>query len=260
MNDSPVTAPSRPIARRAASAVWATLSRNRRLLRVLAVIIAVLAGVNFVTRFGPIHTGIEVEPAVAVALIVLARRHGLSWHDLGLSRRTWGRGLRYAATGVAAVAAVYLVGLIVPLTRQAFIDSRYELGAGTALLTGLVLVPLGTVLLEEVAFRGVLIGLLGRHKNLTLAISVSSVLFGLWHVLPSLAMGANRLVASVVGEGVLSHVLMVAVVVAFTGGAGWLLCEVRRRSGSLLAPVGLHWATNGLGVLLTSALWSLRLV
>lgn len=32
-------------------------------------------------------------------------------------------------------------------------------------------------------------------------------------------------------------------------GAGVLFCELRRRSGSLLAPMGLHWAVNALGYL-----------
>ena len=34
------------------------------------------------------------------------------------------------------------------------------------------------------------------------------------------------------------------------GLAGMLFCELRVRSGSLLAPVLLHWAVNGLGELL----------
>jgi membrane protease YdiL (CAAX protease family) len=38
----------------------------------------------------------------------------------------------------------------------------------------------------------------------------------------------------------------------FTAAAGVLFCELRRRSGSLLAPIGLHWAVNGLGVLVTA--------
>jgi uncharacterized protein len=38
----------------------------------------------------------------------------------------------------------------------------------------------------------------------------------------------------------------------FTAAAGVLLCELRRRSGSLLAPAGLHWAVNGLGVLVSA--------
>lgn len=224
------------------------------------VILGALATVTVLNRLGPGGTGLVVEPLVAVALIVLARWHGLSWHDLGLSRRTWVRGATWAGLAIAAVTAIYLVAALLPVTRAAFDDSRYQLGTGTALLTGFVLIPLGTILLEEVAFRGVLLGVLGKRKGVTLAISVSSVLFGLWHVLPSLAMGANRLVASIVGPGLIAKVVMVAAVVAFTGAAGWLLCEVRHRSGSLLAPMGLHWATNGLGVLLTSALWGLRIV
>jgi membrane protease YdiL (CAAX protease family) len=43
--------------------------------------------------------------------------------------------------------------------------------------------------------------------------------------------------------------------VLFTSLAGVLFCELRRRSGSLLAPAGLHWATNALGVLAAAAVW-----
>lgn len=227
---------------------------------VLAAIVGALTLVTVLNRLGPGGTGLIVEPVVAVALLGLARWHGVSWHDLGLSRRTWSRGARWAGLAIGAVTVVYLAGALLPLTRSAFDDSRYQLGVGTALLTGFVLIPLGTILLEEVAFRGVLLGVLRRRKGVALAVSVSSVLFGLWHVLPSLAMGANRLVASVVGENPLATLVMVAAVVAFTGAAGWLLCELRRRSGSLLAPMGLHWAVNGLGVLLASGLWGLRIV
>jgi uncharacterized protein len=47
--------------------------------------------------------------------------------------------------------------------------------------------------------------------------------------------------------------------VGFTALAGVLLCELRRRSGSLLAAAGLHWATNGLGLLVGAALGAMRL-
>ncbi|MFI7415082.1 type II CAAX prenyl endopeptidase Rce1 family protein [Streptomyces sp. NPDC049627] len=38
-----------------------------------------------------------------------------------------------------------------------------------------------------------------------------------------------------------------AVAIAATAAAGVVLCELRRRSGSLLAPMALHWAVNGFG-------------
>ena len=79
---------------------------------------------------------------------------------------------------------------------------------------------------------------------------MSSALFGLWHVLPALGGGAaNESVAGIVGDGVAGTALRVAGTVIFTGLAGVLLCELRARSGSLLAPILLHWAVNAFGEL-----------
>jgi membrane protease YdiL (CAAX protease family) len=49
----------------------------------------------------------------------------------------------------------------------------------------------------------------------------------------------------------------VAFGIASTFVAGVVLCELRRRSGSLLAPLGLHWATNGLGYVVGAMAWHL---
>ena len=168
----------------------------------------------------------------------------------GLGRRSWRRGARYAAVSVLLVAAVYTVAVLIPATRAAFHDSRYRLGTGGAVVTAFVVIPFGTVLFEEVAFRGVLWGVLCAGHGPARATVGSSVLFGLWHVLPSMRLNrVNPAVAAVVGPGPAGQVLAVVGAVVFTGLAGVLLCELRRRSGSLLAPAGLHWAVNGLGVL-----------
>jgi membrane protease YdiL (CAAX protease family) len=232
---------------------------GRRFAATVAVVLLVLAAVNVLERFGPRHTGLVLGPAVAVALVVLARRSGLTWDCLGLSRRTLPTGLGYAVAAVLVVAAVYLVGAALPLTRPAFLDVRYHLQPGAALVAALVVVPLGTVLFEEVAFRGVLHGLVNRHRGAGWARVSSSTLFGLWHVLPSLRLTrANAAAATVFGVGVIGQVLAVLATVGFTALAGLLLCELRRRSGSLLAAAGLHWATNGLGVVLATVLWTVR--
>jgi membrane protease YdiL (CAAX protease family) len=44
--------------------------------------------------------------------------------------------------------------------------------------------------------------------------------------------------------------------VVFTALAGLLLAELRRRSGSILAAAGLHWAVNALGVLVAAILFA----
>jgi membrane protease YdiL (CAAX protease family) len=118
------------------------------------------------------------------------------------------------------------------------------------LVQALVVIPLLTVLPEEFAFRGVLWGLLNRRSGRRLATGVSAAAFGLWHVLAALGGGAaNDSAGGVLGNGPAGTVALVAGTVLFTGLGGLVLAELRARSGSLLAPILLHWAVNGVGVL-----------
>ena len=109
-----------------------------------------------------------------------------------------------------------------------------------------MLIPIGTVLLEEVAFRGVLWGLLWRLGGTVVATAVSSALFGLWHILPSFLRAAVakdlKVIGSAVGQGRSAQVIAVLGTVLFTAGSGVVFCELRRRSGSILAPA---WPGTG---------------
>ena len=219
------------------------------------IVIAVLVVVN-VVDVRVAHASLVLGPAGAAGLLALARWAGLSWAELGLGRGTWRRGLRWALVAIGVVAVLFAVAAALPLTRSAFRDTRYDFGWGHALLTAFVLIPLGTVQFEEVAFRGVLWGLLRRRHGTWVATGVSSALFGLWHVLPSLGLAADdQAIGAAVGSGSSGHAVSVLGTVLFTGLAGVVFCELRRRSCSLLAPAGLHWATNGLGVLAATAIW-----
>jgi membrane protease YdiL (CAAX protease family) len=219
----------------------------------LVVTVGLTAGVLVAGRFGPRGTMLVVGPLGALLLLLLARVAGLGADDVGLDRRSLRRGAAYALCCVAAVAVVYAVAAWLPATRSAFLDERYRLDLGAAMRTAFVVIPLGTVLFEEVAFRGVLWGLVRREWGDTPATLVSSALFGLWHVLPSLRLHrVNPAVTNLVGSGPSGQVLAVAGAVVLTAAGGVLFCELRRRSGSLLAPIGLHWAVNGLGVLATA--------
>jgi CAAX protease family protein len=221
--------------------------------RPIALTCAVLVVVNVVGREGPHHTMLVLGPVTAVVLLLIARRAGLSYDELGLGARYVRRGLAFAAVEVALVVAVYLVAAAIPFTRQAFHDQRYQLSPGAAAVTAFIVIPLSTVIPEEIAFRGVLLGLFGRRTRPVLAAAASSALFGLWHVLPSLRLSqVNPAVSAVVGAGWVGVLLGVLSAVLFTSVAGMLLCELRLRSGSLLAPIGLHWAVNGLGVLMSA--------
>jgi len=212
-----------------------------------------MATVAIAGRYGPHGSMLVAGPLGALLLLLLARSAGLDADDVGLARRSWRRGAAYALACIAAVAVVYVVAAALPATRSAFLDERYRSGMGEAVLTAFVVIPLGTILFEEVAFRGVLWGLVRREWGGIPATLVSSALFGIWHVLPSLRLNrVNPAVTDLVGPGPTGQALAVAGAVVFTAAAGVLFCELRRRSGSLLAPIGLHWAVNGLGVLVTA--------
>jgi membrane protease YdiL (CAAX protease family) len=184
-------------------------------LAALAVVIVVLGLLN-VVDIRVARASLIVGPGVVAGLTGIARLAGLSWQDLGLGPGTWRPGLRWAAVEIAIVGLVLAAAAALPLTREAFRDTRYRLDLGNTLLTSLVLIPIGTVLVEELAFRGVLWGLLREVKGTTTVLAT----------------------------------------VLFTALSGVVFCELRRRSGSILASAGLHWATNGLAVLASSAVWA----
>jgi membrane protease YdiL (CAAX protease family) len=104
------------------------------------------------------------------------------------------------------------------------------------------------VALEEIAFRSVLWGMLARHLKPWQVLVSTSVLFGFWHVIPALHVaGTNQGVSNAVGGA--GSLGVVAGTVALTTIGGFVFGELRRRSGSVVASAGAHWATNALGVL-----------
>jgi membrane protease YdiL (CAAX protease family) len=194
-----------------------------------------------------LHLPWWVRPVEAAALVGFARLTGSTWAQLGLGRERMPSGVRWGLGAAAVVGAGYTVGALLPATRAAFQDSRYDLPLPGALATAFVVIPLGTVLPEELAFRAVLWGTLARYLRPWQVLVTTAVLFGLWHLLPAVQAGAtDDGVASAAGG---SDVLLVLGTVALTTVAGLVFGELRRRSGSLLAPAAGHWATNGLGVL-----------
>ena len=149
-------------------------------------VLAILLLVNVWVHLGLRQAHLVTGPVAALVLLLVARAAGLSWADLGLARDDLLPGLLYGAAAAGAIAVVYAVGVLVPVTRRAFHDTRYRMPMRAAVLTSLVTIPLGTVVFEEVAFRSVLWGMLEHERGTAVATAVSSALFGLWHVLPAL--------------------------------------------------------------------------
>ncbi len=223
----------------------------------IVVVIAVLVATNLVAHFTTPWASIATVPAAAVGLAVLMRARGLDWVDLGLGRTHWRSGLGYALAAVAVVAAVIAVGILLPMTRPMFLNHRYATISG-ALIASMVVIPLQTVIPEELAFRGVLHGALHRAWGFRGVALAGSLLFGLWHVATSLGLTSSNVgFTRILGGGVIGMLAGVVGAVLATGAAGFVFSWLRRRSGSLIAPIALHWSLNGLGALAAALVWHL---
>lgn len=221
----------------------------------IAVVVVVLALSNLIAHFTTPWASVATIPAVAIALLALVRARGLCWSELGLGREHWRSGAGYAAAAVGLVLTVIAIGALLPWTRPMFMNNNYATLSG-ALLASLVIIPLQTVIPEELAFRGVLHGALNRAWGFRGVAAGGSLLFGLWHISTSLGLTSSNVgFTRIFGGGVLGMIAGVVLAVVATGVAGFVFTWLRRRSGSLIAPIALHWSLNGLGALAAALVW-----
>jgi membrane protease YdiL (CAAX protease family) len=208
--------------------------------------LALLAWNNLVHLMpGAATAYVPLNLAATGVVLGTARRHGLSSSDLGLRRDRVAAGARRGAAVALVVAGVLAVAVTVPSLHPLLDDARVRrLGWPAVAYHALIRVPFGTVLLEEVAFRGVLFGALARGSSGLRAAAASSVVFGLWHIRPTLGLlDAN----DIANDPVAVAGAVVAGTAATTAG-GMLFCLLRMTSDSTVAPIVAHTAMNSLGL------------
>ena len=222
----------------------------------LGLTLGLLVGSNLVANLVvPSGWYVAWNLAVAAALVVIARGiGGVGLAGMGLGRAGIAPGLRWGGAIGGVIAGVILIAAVLPGTRDLFADDIGEVSGGGLLLRVLVVIPLGTVVMEEIAFRGCLPALLdmrpGSSPRRTMVIS--ALLFGLWHIVPSLHLGErNATMGDVLGNPLGQWAPVAAAVVA-TSVAGAALLWVRRRADSVVAPMLVHYSLNAAA---TTAAW-----
>jgi membrane protease YdiL (CAAX protease family) len=221
----------------------------------IGVVVVVLAIANLIAHFTTAWANIATVPAVAIGLLLMVRARGLGWTELGLGREHWRSGARYAAAAVGLVVTVIAVGALLPWTRPMFLNDQYATLSG-ALVASMIIIPLQTVIPEELAFRGVLHGALDRAWGFRGVAAAGSLLFGLWHIATSLGLTSGNVgFTRILGGGVFGMLAGIVLAVLATAAAGFVFTWLRRRSGSLIAPIALHWSLNGMGALAAAVVW-----
>ncbi len=189
----------------------------------------------------------------AIVTWVAIKWDRLSPDSMGMAKRRIPAGLRLGGAFAGALLLAYVIGFAIPWTRDLFRDDRADVGIGALLHRILIAVPLGTVLLEEVAFRGVLPAMFLKHlKKFRFpklkADLLSALLFGLWHILPSWNLNEVSPVFDLLPESLGRLIAVVGGVLA-TGAVGMFFSWMRNKSDSLAAPVLLHTTSNSIGYL-----------
>ena len=218
--DDPATA--RPISRRTVGAL----------------VVAIAAADVVANVLIPEDAKVPVKLAIAAGFVAWARWSAdLSWDELGLGRAHVRAGLRLGGLAMLAIGGVILVLVAVPGSRSYFdVSSVASDSTAQRVLQPLLFIPLGTVVFEEVIFRGVLLAALLRVTTSTNAVVVNALLFGLWHIPPALRDASDKGAAAAFG--------VVVGTIAITTVAGGAFAWLRVRSGSLIAPMLAHLATN----------------
>ena len=192
-----------------------------------------------------------VGAGAAVGLAALAHTLGADARDLGVDRRDLGSGLRVGAAAASAVVAATALARALDRGGTAFRDARVtDASNAQAAVHLLVRIPLATALIEELVFRGVILGLGARTADRRRALLVSSAAFGLWHIGAALHPARRDAAGDAVGlPGTTAPAVLGDVLATTVGGLGfgWL----RLRSGSILAPTLADGALNASAYLAT---------
>lgn len=182
-----------------------------------------------------------------LAIVSIAMLANLDWASVGLSKDNILKGFIFALPFIAVV----IIGAITVflLNPEVFKDERYNQSSRLVLYTIFITLPLFTVLLEEIAFRGVLFGTLQTIVSQNYAVIVSSLSFGVWHVFSASAVSTTSIPESV------PKILIILGIILATTLAGIFLAWARIKSESLVAPILIHWTINATGVILSYFAW-----
>jgi len=174
------------------------------------------------------------------AVVWALRWQGLSLPDLGLTTRNLRAG---AAIGLAAAVAITVPAVLYFLFPIGVSGGEIEYenfandSVGEFAFWAVVRYPLHAAVFEEVLFRGVLLALALRSFGVTRGIVFSAAAFAAWHVAVDYDTMADSNVAD--NAAFFAFAQAGALVALFVGGLAFAL--MRRRTGSLAAPIVFHW-------------------
>jgi membrane protease YdiL (CAAX protease family) len=207
---------------------------------------------------GPVYTVLSLGGPLALLAGVIAWhrwREGRPLAELGLHARRWRADLFWGLLGGLGLAVLPLLWFLLPALQgrpSVQVAEVREASPEALLLRLLLFTPILVALVEEVAFRGLLLGRLRRTwpGRAWPALVLSSAAFALWHVTVNvLTLGETN----VTSAGMAPFPLAVAGGLLSVFVAGLVFGALSLHTGGLAAPWLAHWVVDALMLLALAA-------
>lgn len=192
-----------------------------------------------------------VHKLIGIAILFFAvRMQGFSWKEIGFVKENATKYLlKGLAFGSGIFAIAYAVETLIVMAQGRFDSlqfyvSAYAVDENIGYQTGIVffliciLGNIVNVIMEEGIFRGLFIWILEKKYHFISAVVISSVLFGLWHMVAPIR---NYVDGTTSMEGMIANIIMLVVTSALVGFKFALLTKI---TGSLYMAMGDHFVNN----------------
>jgi membrane protease YdiL (CAAX protease family) len=230
-------------------------TENQTLLIDVVVIAAILAYGTILARFIPRKAHIRSNVLAALATIAFGLFLGLSLPQMGLTLDGVKNVIVISALATIVIFLVTFAMSFLPFLKHIFLGESFaNARVRSVFFEAGFRIPLGTALVEEILFRGVLLGvLLQSYSPLTSSI-IAAAVFGLWHIAPSInSIESNTAVQERMRTKSLRAKGSVAGIVFVTFTAGMFFNWLRIISGTILTTWLVHWAINSSGAVASAA-------
>lgn len=212
------------------------------MLAIFFIICMILITLGSLTK-NPNLTSLFIFPIGVIALFFQKLVHKASIKNLGFRKCSLSSLVKAILLPLVIVFSIFLIAIILGLLEVNHLNDykhpsiQGTLGSGLSglavtIITLAVITFLGALLSEELAFRGYILSRLKKFDRIE-AILLSSVLFGIWHLPPSLFLLDSNMLESIVYIFNISFLGILA---------GYLFFD----SGSLIPPSVFHGVWNAM--------------
>ena len=182
--------------------------------------------------------------ALVAFSLVAAKLMGLDAAALGLRRVAALRSAAIGAVGggLIAAAAVAVMRYVAPavIGQPVIYEPLSRVAASDLTPHILLFLPFGTVIPEEIAFRGTLLGGTLEQHGVRAAVPATAIAFALWHG----AVAWFTVVNTTIPVVLIIPAFVGALLVLFAGGV--IMAGLRVSTGSLAASIAAHWTFNAI--------------